>query len=55
MQELPFEVDTAPEPEPAVTPKPAPEPEEEEDEEQEPTALYRLKNWLNNLMKEVTE
>ena len=55
VQELPFVVDPAPEPEPAVTPEPEPKPAEEEDEEQEPTALYRLKNWLNNLMKEVTE
>ena len=55
VQELPFVVDPAPEPEPAVTPEPEPEPAEEEDEEQEPTALYRLKSWLNNLMKEVTE
>ena len=52
VQELPFEVDPAPEPEPAVVSDPEPE---EEEIECEPTALDRLKNWLNNLMKDVTE
>ena len=52
VQELPFEVDSAPDPEPAEVSDP--EPEEDEDDK-EPTALDRLKNWLNNLMKDVTE
>ena len=52
VQELPFEVDSAPDPEPAVVSDP--EPEEDEDDK-EPTALDRLKSWLNNLMKDVTE
>ena len=52
VQELPFEVDSAPDPEPAEVTDP--EPEEDEDDK-EPTALDRLKNWLNNLMKDVTE
>ena len=52
VQELPFEVDSAPDPEPAVVSDPEPE---EDEEDKEPTALDRLKNWLNNLMKDVTE
>jgi cell division protein FtsZ len=52
-QELPFEVEPAVEPEPAVVPEPEPEPESEE--EKEPTALDRLKAWLNGFMKDVTE
>ena len=52
VQELPFEVDSAPDPEPAEVTDP--EPEEDEDDK-EPTALDRLKSWLNNLMKDVTE
>ena len=55
-QELPFEVDTAPEPEPAVPndPEPAPEPEEEEENE-EPKILDKWKKWLTDLMNVVTE
>ena len=49
-QELPFEVEPAVEPEPAVIPEP-----EEEEEEREPTALDKLKTWLNNFMKDVTD
>ena len=52
VQELPFEVDSAPDPEPAVVSDPEPE---EDGEDKEPTALDRLKSWLNNLMKDVTE
>ena len=52
-QVIDFKIEPAPEPEPAVVSDP--EPEEEEAEEEEPTALERLKNWLNNLMKDVTE
>ena len=52
VQELPFEVDSAPDPEPAEVTDPEPE---EDEEDKEPTALDRLKNWLNNLMKDVTE
>jgi cell division protein FtsZ len=54
-QELPFEVDPAPEPEPAVIPEPEQEPEQEPEEEKEPTILDKWKHWLNNLMKDVTE
>ena len=59
-QELPFEVDTAPDPEPAQIPEPEPEtkpePEPKEDEEKrEPTTLDKLKNWLNNFIDGVTE
>ena len=50
-QELPFEVEPAEEPEPAVEPEPEPEPEKEE----EPTILDKWREWLNNLMKTVTE
>ena len=63
-QELPFEVEPAEEPEPA-TPEPPtnPEPSTEEPAEEaeetekpsEPTILDRWKQWLNNLVKEVTE
>ncbi|MBR2292559.1 MAG: cell division protein FtsZ, partial [Prevotella sp.] len=63
-QELPFEVEPAEEPEPA-TPEPStnPEPSTEEPAEEaeeaekpsEPTILDRWKQWLNNLVKEVTE
>ena len=48
-QELPFEVEPAKEPEPAVISEPEPE---EEEEEKEPTALDKLKTWLNNFMKD---
>ena len=48
-QELPFEVETAPEPEPAV------EEVKEEEPPAEPTTLERLKEWLSQLMKTVTE
>ena len=48
-QELPFEVETAPEPEPAV------EEVKEEESPAEPTTLERLKDWLSQLIKTVTE
>lgn len=70
-QQLPFEVEPAPEPEPAKEPEPVAEPdpvvepepepveqtEEEEklDDPEEPTMVSKWKGWLNNLMKEVTE
>ena len=55
-QVIDFKIEPAPEPEPAVVSDPEPEEEEKEtEEEHEPTALERLKNWLNNLMKDVTE
>jgi len=47
-QELPFEVEPAVEPEPAVIPEP-------EEEEKEPTTLDKLKTWLGNFMKDVTD
>ena len=51
-QELPFEVESAPEPEPA----PVVEVEEKEKEVPvEPTAVDRLKGWLTRMMKEVVE
>ena len=50
-QELPFEVEPAVEPEPAVVS----EPETEPDEVKEPTALDKLKLWLANIVKDVTE
>ena len=51
-QELPFEVESAPEPEPA----PVVEVEEKEKEVPvEPTAVDRLKGWLARMMKEVAE
>ena len=56
-QEPSFKVEPAPEPEPAEVEPPV-EPIEEEVQEQEPeqpTALSKLKNWLNVLMKDVTE
>jgi len=53
--ELDFEVEPAPEPEPAVIYEPDPTPEPEPEEEKEPTALDKLKIWLNNVMKSVTE
>ena len=51
-QELPFEVEAAKEPEPAVVepPKPA-----EPEEPAEPTALEKLRGWLRDWMKTVTE
>ena len=70
-QQLPFEVEPAPEPEPAKEPEPVaepdpvvePEPEpveqteekEKPDDPEEPTMVSKWKGWLNNLMKEVTE
>lgn len=70
-QQLPFEVEPAPEPEPAREPEsvaepapvvePEPEPVEQTEEEkkpddpEEPTMVSKWKGWLNNLMKEVTE
>ena len=47
--ELPFEVEPAKEPEPAAITEPE---REEEEEEKEPTALDKLKAWLNSFMKE---
>ena len=70
-QQLPFEVEPAPEPEPAKEPEPVAEPdpvvepepepveqteeEEKQDDPEEPTMVSKWKGWLNNLMKEVTE
>ena len=70
-QQLPFEVEPAPEPEPAKEPEPVAEPdpvvepepepveqteeEEKPDDQEEPTMVSKWKGWLNNLMKEVTE
>lgn len=69
-QQLPFEVEPAPEPEPAREPEPVAEPdpvvepepepveqteEEKPDDPEEPTMVSKWKGWLNNLMKEVTE
>lgn len=70
-QQLPFEVEPAPEPEPAKEPEPVAEPapvvepepepveqteeEEKPDNPEEPTMVSKWKVWLNNLMKEVTE
>lgn len=70
-QQLPFEVEPAPEPEPAREPEPVAEPapvvepepepveqteeEEKTDDPEEPTMVSKWKGWLNNLMKEVTE
>ena len=70
-QQLPFEVEPAPEPEPAKEPEPVaepdpavepePEPVEQTEEEEKPddpeeqTMVSKWKGWLNNLMKEVTE
>ena len=49
-QEIVFDVEPAPEPEPAVAPEPEPEPEPEK--EKTPSAIDKLKNWLNCFMKE---
>jgi cell division protein FtsZ len=70
-QQLPFEVEPAPEPEPAKEPEPVaepdpavepePEPVEQTEEEEKPddpeeqTMVSKWKGGLNNLMKEVTE
>ncbi len=70
-QQLPFEVEPAPDPEPAREPEPVAEPapavepepepveqteeEEKQDDPEEPTMVSKWKGWLNNLMKEVTE
>ena len=57
-QELPFEVEQAEEPEPAQEPEPVKEPEpivETPEEPAEPTALDKLRQWLNNMVKAVTE
>lgn len=51
-QELPFEVEPVKEPEPAVIAEPEPD---EPEEEREPTALDKLKTWLANFMKDVTD
>lgn len=49
-QEIVFDVEPAPEPEPAVAPEPEPEPEPEK--EKAPSAIDKLKNWINSFMKE---
>ena len=49
-QEIVFDVESAPEPEPAVAPEPEPEPEPEK--EKNPSAIDKLKNWINSFMKE---
>ena len=49
-QEIVFDVEPAPEPEPAVAPEPEPEPEPEK--EKKPSAIDKLKNWINSFMKE---
>ena len=49
-QEIVFDVEPAPEPEPAVAPEPGPEPEPEK--EKNPSAIDKLKNWINSFMKE---
>lgn len=49
-QEIVFDVEPAPEPEPAVAPEPEPEPEPEK--EKAPSAIDKLKNWVNCFMKE---
>ena len=49
-QEIVFDVEPAPEPEPAVAPEPEPEPEPEK--EKNPSAIDKLKNWINSFMKE---
>ena len=49
-QAIVFDVEPAPEPEPAVAPEPEPEPEPEK--EKAPSAIDKLKNWLNCFMKE---
>ena len=53
-QEIVFDVEPAPEPEPAVAPEPepVPEPEPEPEKEKAPSAIDKLKNWLNCFMKE---
>ena len=59
VQELPFEVEPAPEPEPAVEePKVEEVPESESVKEPvitESPTVSRWKTWLNNIMKDVTE
>ena len=49
-QEIVFDVEPAPEPEPAVAPEPETEPEPEK--EKNPSAIDKLKNWINSFMKE---
>jgi len=49
-QEIVFDVEPAPEPEPAVAPEPEPDPEPEK--EKNPSAIDKLKNWINSFMKE---
>ena len=55
-QEIVFDVEPAPEPEPAVAPEPEPVPEPEPEpvpkKEKTPSAIDKLKNWLNCFMKE---
>ena len=56
-QELPFEVEPAQEPEPAKVEDVQPEEESQPEEsvKKEPTIVDKWKDWLNRLMKEVTE
>ncbi len=57
-QELPFEVEQAEEPEPAQEPEPVKEQEPVDETPEEPagpTALDKLRQWLNNVVKAVTE
>ena len=60
-QELPFEVDPAPEPEPAVVQESEVRSEgvrregAESQESEEPTILYKWKKWMTDLMNVVTE
>ena len=49
---LPFEVTPAPDPEPAKVPEPVVDVAQEP---KEPTTLDRLKGWLTQLVKDVTE
>ena len=51
-QEIVFDVEPAPEPEPAVAPEPEPEPEPVPKKEKTPSAIDKLKNWINSFMKE---
>ena len=61
VQELPFEVEPAPEPEPAVEEPVVEEPKVEKVPEPEPVMMTesptvsRWKAWLNNIVKDVTE
>ncbi len=54
-QELPFDVEPAPEPEPAHDEEPTPSEEEDVPQKKEPTALDKLKDWLAGVLKSVAE